>query len=122
MERNNFSEEQAEKRIAAQPMTNEERAARATVVISNEGTREEIVEKVGAWILSLPAGGAQDVARAIPTTFQRVDNWLVRYTDQFEVAEGCYCWTTPPVHQFAISLIHVPTPKRSLFFFFSHIP
>ncbi|CAM9872252.1 unnamed protein product [Sphacelaria rigidula] len=46
MERNNFSEEQAEKRIAAQPMTNEERAARATVVISNEGTREEIVEKV----------------------------------------------------------------------------
>lgn len=47
MKRNNFSEEQADRRISSQPMTNEERAARATVVILNEGTREDLVEKVG---------------------------------------------------------------------------
>lgn len=46
MKRNGFDEEQAEKRIASQPMTNEERAARATVVVTNDGTEEELAGKV----------------------------------------------------------------------------
>lgn len=46
MKRNGFDEEQADKRVASQPMTNEERAARATLVISNEGTEEQLAEKV----------------------------------------------------------------------------
>lgn len=50
MKRNNFSEEQADKRLSSQPMTNEERAARATVVISNEEIQEDLVEKVCGWV------------------------------------------------------------------------
>ncbi|CAM9207049.1 unnamed protein product [Ascophyllum nodosum] len=46
MKRNSLSEEQAEARISSQPMTNEERAARASVTISNEGTEEELIKKV----------------------------------------------------------------------------
>ncbi|CAM9934915.1 unnamed protein product [Pylaiella littoralis] len=46
MKRNGFSEEEADKRIASQPMTNEERAARAAVVLSNEGSEEDLVAKV----------------------------------------------------------------------------
>lgn len=46
MKRNGFDEEQADKRVASQPMTNEQRAARATLVISNEGTEEQLAEKV----------------------------------------------------------------------------
>lgn len=46
MKRNGFSEEEAEKRIASQPMTDEQRATRATMVISNEGTEGELIEKV----------------------------------------------------------------------------
>ncbi|CAM9438146.1 unnamed protein product [Scytosiphon promiscuus] len=46
MKRNGFDEQEADKRIASQPMTNEERAARATVVLSNEGTEEDLVAKV----------------------------------------------------------------------------
>eukprot|EP00904_Undaria_pinnatifida_P007347 jgi/Undpi1/3742/HiC_scaffold_16.g07111.m1 len=50
MKRNGFDEEQADKRVASQPMTNEQRAARATLVISNEGTEEQLAEKVKeAW-------------------------------------------------------------------------
>lgn len=47
MKRNGFSEEEADKRLASQPMTDQERAARAVVVISNEGTEEDLVAKVG---------------------------------------------------------------------------
>lgn len=46
MKRNGFSEEEADKRLASQPMTDEERAARAAVVLSNEGTEEGLVAKV----------------------------------------------------------------------------
>ncbi|CAM9164093.1 unnamed protein product [Hapterophycus canaliculatus] len=46
MKRNAFDEQEADKRIASQPMTNEERAARATVVLSNAGTEEDLVAKV----------------------------------------------------------------------------
>eukprot|EP00752_Nemacystus_decipiens_P009226 g8241.t1 len=46
MKRNGFSEEEADKRLASQPMTDQERAARAAVVLSNEGTEEELVAKV----------------------------------------------------------------------------
>ena len=46
MKRNGFDEDQADKRVASQPMTNEERAARATMVLSNEGTEEQLAEKV----------------------------------------------------------------------------
>lgn len=54
--RNNFSEEEAEKRLASQPMTNEERAARATVVVSNDGTEDELEKKV-RWRFSSFFGG-----------------------------------------------------------------
>lgn len=47
MKRNGFDEKEADKRIASQPMTNQERAARATVVLSNEGTEEDLVAKAG---------------------------------------------------------------------------
>ncbi|CAN0565985.1 unnamed protein product [Ectocarpus sp. 12 AP-2014] len=51
MKRNGFEEAEADKRIASQPMTNQERAARATVVLSNEGTEEDLVAKVKeTWI------------------------------------------------------------------------
>ncbi|CAN0459708.1 unnamed protein product [Ectocarpus sp. 12 AP-2014] len=50
MERNGFDEAEADKRIASQPMTNQERAARATVVLSNEGTEEDLVAKAETWI------------------------------------------------------------------------
>lgn len=46
MKRNGFDEQEADKRIASQPMTNEERASRATVVLSNEGTEQDLVAKV----------------------------------------------------------------------------
>lgn len=46
MTRNNLTEEQAEARISSQTITNEERAARASVVITNEGTEEELSGKV----------------------------------------------------------------------------
>eukprot|EP00903_Cladosiphon_okamuranus_P014399 g13367.t1 len=46
MKRNGFSEEEADKRLESQPMTDEERAARAAVVLSNEGTEEDLVAKV----------------------------------------------------------------------------
>lgn len=45
MKRNGFDEQEADKRIASQPMTNQERAARATVVLSNEGTEQDLVAK-----------------------------------------------------------------------------
>lgn len=48
MKRNGFSEEEANKRLASQPMTDAERAARAAVVLSNEGTEEDLVAKVGS--------------------------------------------------------------------------
>ncbi|CAN0458116.1 unnamed protein product [Ectocarpus sp. 12 AP-2014] len=50
MKRNGFEEAEADKRIASQPMTNQERAARATVVLSNEGTEEDLVAKAETWI------------------------------------------------------------------------
>lgn len=52
MKRNGFDEEQADKRVASQPMTNEERAARATLVVSNEGTEEQLAEKVWNFLMS----------------------------------------------------------------------
>lgn len=51
MKRNGFSEEQADKRITSQPMTNEQRAARATTLIDNDGTEAELVEKVSLYFL-----------------------------------------------------------------------
>ena len=58
MKRNSLSEEQAEARISSQPMTNEERAARASVTISNEGTEEELIKKVRTVSLSVLKGRA----------------------------------------------------------------
>lgn len=46
MQRDGFGAEQADKRMASQPMTNEERAARATLVVANEGTEEELTNEV----------------------------------------------------------------------------
>lgn len=48
MKRNGFGEEEADKRLASQPMTDEERAARAAVVLSNAGTEEELIAKASA--------------------------------------------------------------------------
>ena len=58
MKRNGFSEEEADKRLASQPMTDEERAARAAVVLSNEGTEEHLVAKVRSAFHALTADGA----------------------------------------------------------------
>ena len=46
MKRNNFSREEADKRINSQ-LTNEERTSQATVMIWNNGTEEELVANVG---------------------------------------------------------------------------
>jgi len=48
MKRNGFGEEEADKRLASQPMTDAERAARAAVVLSNEGTEEQLIAKASA--------------------------------------------------------------------------
>lgn len=50
MKRNGLDKEQAEKRINSQPMTDEDRAARAAVVVSNGGTEEELTKKVRTFV------------------------------------------------------------------------
>lgn len=56
VERNGLTPEQADQRIAAQ-LTNDERTARAHVVIENDGTLEELEQRVeGAWAKVRPAG------------------------------------------------------------------
>ncbi|CAM9603255.1 unnamed protein product, partial [Choristocarpus tenellus] len=46
MARNNLAEAQADKRIASQAMSNEERASFAQVIVTNDGTEEELRMKV----------------------------------------------------------------------------
>ena len=56
VERNGLTPDQADQRIAAQ-LTNDERTARAHVVIENDGTLEELEQRVeAAWAKVRPAG------------------------------------------------------------------
>lgn len=72
MKRNGFGEEEADKRLASQPMTNEERAARAAVVLSNEGTEEELIAKASAKGVVALFGPSPRGARALGLKTNRV--------------------------------------------------
>ncbi len=56
MARNGFAEEEARRRIAAQP-PQAEKVARADLVIANDGTLEELRARVAAAWAALPVGG-----------------------------------------------------------------